>query len=181
MSTTVHAGVDHLEAGLAMLTGAPTDDGTVAMVVARPAVDERVVLDVGEFTTADGLVGDRWRAPDSGSLDAQLTLISRRWLDVLTFGDRDRWPLAGDQVVVDLDLSQDNLQTGDRLRLGTAVVEVTAKPHTGCKKFVERFGVEAQRLGASVHGRRLRLRGIYVKVVEPGTASPGDAVTKVTT
>lgn len=181
MTSTVHADVTHLEAGIGHLAEAPTDEGTVGMLVVRPHVDEREVLDVGEFTTEGGLVGDRWQPPESGNLDAQVTMISQRWLDVLTFDDRERWPLAGDQVVVDLDLSHDNLQTGDRLRLGTALVEVTPKPHTGCKKLVARFGVEAQRLGASDRGRHLRLRGIYVRVVEPGTASPGDAITRVAT
>lgn len=178
---TTHVSADELRDGIARLDDAPADRGTVAMVVARPAVDEREVLPTGSLTVGEGLVGDGWRRRGTPDPDAQLTLIGSRWLDVITAGDRDRWPLAGDQVVVDLDLSHDNLRPGDRLRLGSALVEVTPKPHTGCRKFVARFGVEAQRIGSSEMGRNLRLRGIYVRVVEDGTVAPGDEIAKVPT
>ena len=46
---------------------------------------------------------------------------------------------AGDQLFIDFDLSEANLPAGTRLALGS-VIEVTAQPHTGCAKFVERFG-----------------------------------------
>ncbi len=118
------------------------------MIVSRPYVDARHVLDVGTFTRSDGLVGDNWptrgssgSADGSALLDAHLTLINRRFLDLISDGDRSRWPLAGDQVVVDLEIGHDNLATGDRLTLGTAIVEVTAKPHTGCIKFVRRHAL----------------------------------------
>lgn len=179
-----HRPADELVAVLDDVAGSPRTDGTVDMVVARPHDGHRDVLDRGTFTVADGLVGDNWRTrgssrtPDgSADPDAQLTLVNRRWLDHVSGGDQRYWPLAGDQVVVDLDLSTSNLAPGDRLRLGSAVVEVTPKPHTGCKKFVVRYGVEAQRMVASEVGRDLRLRGIYVRVVTGGDASPGDAVT----
>ncbi len=150
------------------------------MVVARPAENERQTLESGTFTVAGGLDGDDWHVRGSVDPDAQVTLINQAWVDHISGGDRSRWPWAGDQVVVDLDLSTDNLTPGDRLQLGSAVVEVTPKPHTGCKKFVARFGVEAQRLGATDLGKALRLRGIYVKVIEDGEAGPGDTITKLT-
>lgn len=177
---TVHLTAEQLETGLAGVRSSPSDGGTVAMIVARPAEDERETLASGTFTIAGGLEGDDWHHRGSVNPDAQLTLINRAWLDHISAGDRSRWPLAGDQVVVDLDLSTDNLVAGDRLRLGTALVEVTPKPHTGCKKFVTRYGVEAQRLGATDIGKTLRLRGIYVKVIEDGEAAPGDTIAKVT-
>jgi hypothetical protein len=187
VTTSLHVPADRLRAGLAHVADAPTDGGTVAMVVARPAPDEREVLPRGTFTPHDGLVGDDWRARGSSSTsdgsadpDAQVTLISQRWLDLVCDGDRARWPLAGDQVVVDMDLGTATLAPGDRLRLGTALVEVTAKPHTGCAKFVARYGVEAQRIVASDEGRAMRLRGIHVRVLEAGEAGPGDALSILT-
>jgi MOSC domain-containing protein YiiM len=93
--------------------------------------------------------------------------------------DRDRWPLAGDQLYVDLDISRDNLPPGTRLAIGSAVVEVTAEPHTGCKKFRARFGMEALELFNSPQGRALNLRGINTRVVEPGVVRTGDSVRKL--
>lgn len=179
-----HRPANELLAGLGDVAASPSSIGTVAMVVARPNNGQRAVLARGTFTVADGLLGDNWRTrgssrtPDgSAELDAQLTLINRHFLDHVSGGDSRFWPLAGDQVVVDLDMSTSNLVPGDRLQLGSAVVEVTPKPHNGCKKFVVRYGVEAQRMVASEVGRDMRLRGIYVKVVTDGVAGPGDLVT----
>ena len=92
---------------------------------------------------------------------------------------RERWPLAGDQLFIDLDLSEDNLPPGTRLELGTAVIEVTAIPHTGCKKFVERFGLDAVKFVNSGINN-LKLRGVNAKVVRPGLVSAGDKVRKQT-
>ena len=97
----------------------------------------------------------------------------------LVAGDRERWPLAGDQLYVDLDLSDENLPPGTRLALGSAVLEVTDEPHTGCKKFTARFGLDAMVFVNSPVGRALNLRGINARVVESGTVRVGDAVTKL--
>jgi MOSC domain-containing protein YiiM len=97
----------------------------------------------------------------------------------LATGERDRWPLAGDQLYVDLDLSGENLPPGTRLALGTAVIEVTAEPHTGCKKFRARFGTETLELFNSPEGRALNLRGINTRVVESGVVRVGDVVRKL--
>ena len=90
--------------------------------------------------------------------------------------DPSRWPLAGDQVYVDLDLSIENLPPGTRLAIGDAVAVVSEKPHTGCAKFTERFGSEATRWVNSPTGRELRLRGMCLRVVEKGIVRTGDAV-----
>ena len=176
---------ERLEAALAAVRAAPTDGGTVELIVRRPAVDEREVLAVGELTSAAGLVGDTWsvrgsrRTPDGEPLlDAQLNVMSSRAAALLA-GDRDRWPLAGDQLYLDLDLSAANLPPGTRLALGTAVIEVTAEPHTGCAKFARRFGAEAQRLVSAPVGRQLNLRGICARVVEDGSVRTGDLVRRV--
>ena len=89
--------------------------------------------------------------------------------------DRSRWHLAGDQLYVDLDLSEANLPPGTRLSIGSAVIEVTAEPHTGCSKFVERFGLDAMKFVNSRERKDLHLRGINARVVRPGVLRVGDS------
>ena len=86
--------------------------------------------------------------------------------------------LAGDQLYVDLDLSVDNLPAGTLLAVGEAVLRVSEAPHTGCAKFIERFGTEAMRFVNSRTGRRLRLRGMNTRIVIPGTVRLGDLAVK---
>ena len=168
----------------AHLRAAPRDEGTVELIARRPAVDEREVVAEAALDVEEGLVGDNWRARGrSGGRrppnpDAQITVMSSRAI-ALAAGERDRWPLAGDQLYVDLDLSGENLPPGTRLAVGTAVIEVTAEPHTGCKKFRARFGTETLELFNSPDGRALNLRGINTRVVEPGTVRVGDVVRKL--
>lgn len=178
-----HRGADELAAGLDAIRGAPARAGTVEMIVRRPAEDEREILEEGQLTVEDGLVGDHWRArgsrstPDgSADPDRQLTVMGSRAVDLLVGGDRDAWPLAGDQLYVDLDLGIANLPAGTRLALGDAVIEVTEPAHTGCAKFSARFGSEALRFVNSPDGRALRLRGLNARVVQPGTVRRGDAI-----
>jgi MOSC domain-containing protein YiiM len=171
------------EAGLEGVRAAPRDEGTVELIVRRPAVDEREVVDEAQLDLDEGLVGDHWRARGrSGGRrpanpDAQVTVMSSRAI-ALAAGDRDRWPLAGDQLYLDLDLSGDNLPPGTRLEIGSAVIEVTAEPHTGCKKFAARFGLETLEIFNSPEGRALNLRGINTRVVKRGIVRVGDAVRK---
>jgi hypothetical protein len=181
-----HRSDQELAAGLATIRQSPADAGTVEMIVRRPAQDEREVLEEGRLTTDDGLVGDHWRArgsrstPDgSANPECQLTLMNARLVDLLAGGDRQAWPLAGDQLYVDLDLSVENLPAGTRLAIGTAMIEVTEPPHTGCAKFSARFGSEAMRFVNSPAGRALRLRGLNARVVEPGEVRRGDAVRRL--
>ena len=142
------------------------------------------MLEDGELSLRDGLVGDNWRSRSSARTsdgtphpDMQLNVMNARMVALLA-GTKSRWPLAGDQLFVDLDLSADNLPPGTRLSIGTAVIELTAQPHTGCGKFVERFGVDAMKLVNSALGRRLQLRGVNAKVMQPGRIRVGDIVKK---
>jgi hypothetical protein len=180
-----HLTTAELDAGLDEIRRSPADDGIVELVVARPDVGERALLEQGRLDLTVGLVGDNWlvrgnrhRADGSADPEAQLNVINAR-VSRLVAVDPARRPLAGDQLHVDLDLSVANLPPGTRLALGTAVIEVTPPPHTGCAKFVERFGREAMRFVNSPVGRGLRLRGLNARVVEPGTVSPGDTIRKV--
>ena len=163
----------------------PKDNGVLEMVLRRPAEDEREVLDEAELSLEEGVVGDNWnqrpssRTDDGGPHpDMQLNVMNARAV-ALVAGDRDRWSLAGDQLYVDLDISEANVPPGTQLAIGTAVIEVTDQPHTGCAKFTQRFGLEAHRFVNSRDRADLHLRGINAKVVTPGTIRPGDAVTKV--
>jgi len=181
-----HRTADELAAGMAGIRRAPAAVGTVEMIVRRPAPDEREELAEGLLTPADGLVGDDWlargsrAAPDrSADPERQLTLMGARVVDLLAGGDRAAWPLAGDQLYVDLDLSVANLPAGTRLAVGAAVIEVTEPPHTGCAKFSARFGSEALRFVNSPEGRSLRLRGLNARVTEPGVVRAGDAVRRI--
>lgn len=180
-----HRRVEELEAGLASIRESPRDEGPVALIVRRPGVGARETLDEAEIDAADGLVGDNWRVrgssmtPDrSAHPDMQLTLMNARAIDLIA-GDRERWALAGDQLFVDLDLGVDNMPAGTRLALGSAVLEITELPHTGCKKFATRFGVDAVKFVNSPEGRRLRLRGVNARVVESGTVRVGDLARKL--
>lgn len=180
-----HLSAAELEAGLDHIRGAPQDAGLLEMIVCRPGVEKRRVIDEGRLEVENGLVGDNWRVrgssrtPDgSAHRDMQINIMSSRAVDLVA-GNRDRWPLAGDQLFVDLDLSGENLPPGTRLAIGTAVLEITPPPHTGCKKFVARFGLEAMKFVNSTVGRQLNLRGVNAKVVRSGTVRTGDGVNKI--
>jgi len=167
---------------LPWLRGCPRDVGTVELIVRRPAVEEREVLYEAELDPAEGLVGDCWRtrgskATEDGSAhpDMQLTLMNARLISLIA-GTRDRWPLAGDQLYVDFDLSNEHLPPGTRLELGSAVIEITDQPHTGCGKFIKRFGADALKFVNTPVGRDLNLRGIYARVIEGGTLRAGDEI-----
>ena len=179
-----HLTREELDAGLDSIRSAPRDAGVVEMIVRRPAIGEREVLETGEVDLIEGFVGDTWRSrrnphtPDGlPHPETQVTIMSARAIALIAT-DTSRWPLAGDQLFVDLNLGLDNLPAGTRLEIGTALFEVSAEPHTGCGKFVQRFGVDAMKFVNSPLGRSLCLRGINVKVVRNGTIHVGDTVRK---
>jgi hypothetical protein len=173
------------EAELDTIREAPAGSGTVELLVRRPAVDEREVVDEVELDLVEGLVGDNWltrgsRAMADGSANpkAQLTVMNAR-LAAVVAGPREEWAAAGDQLYVDFDLSKENVPPGTRLAVGSAVIEVTDEPHTGCAKFSARYGSAALRFINSPAGRELNLRGINARVVEPGRVRNGDAISKL--
>ena len=185
MDTERYLSTNELEAGMEHICQSPKDDGVLKMIVRRPQDDERESVDEAELTLVDGLVGDNWKvrgskhtADGSANIEAQITVMNAR-ITALVAQDEQRWPLAGDQLYIDLDLSDDNLPAGTRLAIGSAVIEVSAAPHTGCKKFSARFGVEAMKFVNSAEGKQLHLRGINTKVVQAGVIHGGDSVKKV--
>jgi len=186
-TTSGEARTRELEAGIAEIRRSPGDRGCLDLIVRRPAIGDRDLLVTGELDPVVGLVGDTWSSrPSSRTVDGgphpdmQLTLMNSRAIRLIA-GEAVRWPLAGDQLYVDLDLGIDNLPPGTRLRIGSAEIEVTDQPHTGCAKFTERFGIEALRFVNSDGGKAMRLRGLNARVVRAGTVSVGDVVEKVGT
>src|SRR5882724_3701620 len=177
--------MSELEARLDEVIRSPKDKGVLEMIVRRPAVGAREILEEGQLDLVDGLVGDTWRrrtsrrtADGTPHPDMQLNLINSR-LVALVAQERSRWHLAGDQLYVDLDLSEANLPPGTRLAIGSAVIEVTAEPHTGCSKFVERFGFDAMKFVNAPEREHLHLRGINARVVRPGVLRVGDTISKL--
>lgn len=182
---TAHLTTEALEAGLDVIRQSPRDHGRLEMIVRRPAEGERDVLDEGVLDVTVGLVGDTWALRPSSRTsdgsphpDMQLNLMNVRVVALLA-QQRERWALAGDQLFVDLDLSTENIPAGTRLAIGGATIEVTNQPHTGCGKFVERFGVPAMKFVNSPLGRQLCLRGINARVVQGGTIRAGDRIVRL--
>jgi hypothetical protein len=184
-STVKHLTMQELEAALDHLRDAPKDDGIVQLIVCRPDVDQREVLDEAELDPVKGLIGDNWvTRPSSSTLDGspnaemQVNIMNAR-VTALVAQAKERWSLAGDQLYIDMDLSKENLPAGSRLQIGSAVLEVSQLPHTGCSKFVSRFGVEAMKFVNSKVGKQLCLRGINAKVVQAGTIKTGQTAKKL--
>ncbi|MEA1903752.1 MAG: MOSC domain-containing protein [Actinomycetota bacterium] len=177
--------IAELEPLLDHILSAPKDSGTIELLVRRPAESVREKIESAELDTEVGVVGDNWldRAREAAgdgvvSKHAQLTLMNSRSADAVAV-DRGRWPLCGDQIYVDMDLSMENLPAGSRIKVGTATVEISEVPHTGCPKFSSRFGAEALRFVNVGDGRANRLRGVNAFIVESGTVSLGDVVKKL--
>ena len=186
MTVTIrHLTTSELEAGLEEIGRSPENGGVLEMIVRRPQIGEREILDEGALDPAEGLVGDSWKLRSSKRTadgtphpDMQLNLMNSRVVALLS-QDKSRWHLAGDQLFVDFDLSERNVPAGTRLAIGSAVIEVTAEPHTGCSKFVERFGLDAMKFVNSSERQRLNLRGVNARVVRPGVVRVGDTVSKL--
>jgi hypothetical protein len=186
VTATTHSTRAALDAQLDVIRRSPSDDGVLDLIVRRPAVGEREVLDVATIDDIDGLIGDTWKergsrhtadgSPDPGR---KITLMNARAALVVA-GSPERRALAGDQLYVDLDLSQANLPAGSRLEVGSVVLEISPEPHNGCAKFSRQFGIDATRFVNSPLGKQLRLRGVNAAVVVGGEVRVGARVRKMT-
>ncbi len=179
-----HLTAEEIEQVMPLVLASPNDEGRVEMIVRRPKTNKREVVESGVLDILQGLVGDNWLTRGSSRTDnglghpqMQLNVMNYRFA-VLIAGSRERVPLAGDQIFVDLDLSAANLPSGSRLAIGDAVIEITAVPHLGCKKFVERFGLEAMKYANSEFGRKHNLRGVNAKIIQSGQIKNDDRITR---
>ena len=181
MTTTTHLDTIAIDAAFDASGPAPRTVGTVDLIVRRPDVDRREVIETATLQVGAGLEGDNYvergndKTPDGAAHpEAQLNIMSSRAIEAIAGTDRECWAPAGDQFFVDLDLSVDHLPVGTQLRIGTATIEVAAKPHNGCAKFAARYGIDAARwVNQSKEQRR---RGLCAMVVEPGAVSVGDEI-----
>ena len=185
MTPQTHVTPQELEAGLGHIRQSPADNGSLRMIVQRPGVDQRTLVSEGTLDVDAGLVGDSWltrgspRTPDGGpNPAAQVTIINARLIALLARTE-DRWPLAGDQLVIDIDLSEHNLPPGSQLAIGSAVLEISEEPHTGCAKFAQRFGNDALRFISTPTGQAMRLRGVNTRVIQSGSIQVGDLATRL--
>lgn len=180
-----HLTMEELQTGLDEIRRSPKDEGLLHMIVRRPQIGQREVLEEGALDLAEGLIGDNWSTRGSAQThdgsphrEMQLNVMNSRVI-ALVAREKSRWSLAGDQLFIDLDLSAANLPPGTRLVIGSAMIEVTAPPHTGCRKFVSRFGPDVTKFVNSPAGRELRLRGVNARVVREGAIRVGDIVKKL--
>ncbi len=174
-----------LEAGLPEILQSPKDNGLVEAITVRPVSEERRVVQSTRMTLSGGVEGDHWangcwKSTEDGKPhpDVQICIMNSRCINHIA-GSRENWAPAGDNLFVDMDISPDNMPPGTRVSLGSVILEITDTPHNGCAKFVERYGREATVFVNTGEGKRLRLRGIYGRVVQDGAVSVGDVITKI--
>ena len=182
---TRHLTRTELQAGLPHILNSPQDDGLLEAIVVRPERGQRRDVESCEISLEGGTHGDHWAkgcwmSTEDGQPhpDVQICIMNSRCIALIA-QERDRWPLAGDNLFVDLDLRPESLPPGQRLQIGTAIIEITDVMHTGCASFVERYGRPAVVFVNAAKGRALRLRGVYGRVVRDGRVTAGDRIVKV--
>jgi hypothetical protein len=177
--------LSEIEPRLDWVLASPGDTGTVSSLVVRPAVNQRETPNKVMFSPQMGVTGDNWltscwkKLPNGKSdPEVQVAIMNARMIEVIT-RDKSLWPLAGDQLFVDFDLSISNLAVGDHFRVGAAVLQISAEPHQGCGKFKQRFGAEALEFVNSTLGDKHRLRGVYARIMSAGEVRVDDTISKL--
>lgn len=168
-----------------VLEASPKDDGSVDLIVARPTNNKRITLTEADITIEQGLVGDRWGKRKSKksnyALKTQITLMNSKIIEMIA-GDKENWIKAGDQLFVNLDLSERNLPVGQKIGFGSncdVILEISDTSHTGCSKFSKRYGKDALEFISAPERKDLRLRGIYAKVLKSGKVKLNDIIRKI--
>ncbi len=181
----MHPTLEQLELSLETIAASPSKQGTVELIISRPETGKRVVHTIGNFSKTGGLEGDNWAndcwktLPDGKSDPiVQIAITNTRLLAAIC-PDKSRWPLAGDQIYTELNLSKTNLPVGTRLSAGTVILEITQEPHLGCSQYAEHFGKDSLKFTLTPRGRELNLRGIYAKVIKSGSINTGDRISKI--
>jgi MOSC domain-containing protein YiiM len=169
-----HLPIDALETRYAALAAPPTDRGRVRLLVRRRADGERELPDAVRLTVEDGLDGDGWSRRPPRDPNAQITAMRHDVAELIANGQAAS--TFGDNVLVELDLSAENLPAGTRIEIGECLVEVTPEPHNGCAKFAARFGGAALRFINLKPLRSSRLRGIHWRVLRSGAVAVGDEI-----
>jgi len=180
-----HLSLDELNAGLAEILASPKDAGVLRAIVFRPAEGERRDVESCDISLALGVHGDHWakgcwKSTEDGRPhpDVQICIMNSRCIQLIA-EERSNWPPAGDNLFIDMDLTPENMPPGTRLGIGSAVLEITATAHNGCNSFIQRYGRDACVFVNTGEGKRLRLRGIYGRVVQDGLVKVSDRVTKL--
>ena len=181
-----HRTTAEIEQRLDDVLASPQREGILEAIFVRPRKNERHALTAVAVTPDGGIEGDRWaydhwQRLDDGRPDpnSQVTLMNVRMLKIVAV-DKEAMCLAGDNLIVDLDLSEENLPVGSHLEIGDHVVlEITAESHTGCGAFARRYGLQAREFVNSPRWKPLHLRGRYGRVIHGGTIQVGDTVRKI--
>ncbi len=174
-----HLSTDQIEDQMNRAEQSPQDQGVLEYIVLRLPDEQRDTPQEAEVSPDGGIQGDRWARPNSPNPGAQISVMNSRFLRIIA-GDDTRMPLAGDNLLVDLDLSEENLPTGTQLQIGTATFEVTDVPHTGCQKFQRRYGKDALEFVNGETYKAQRLRGLFIRTIQAGKIQTGDAIRKLT-
>jgi MOSC domain-containing protein YiiM len=180
-----HRSFATLETGLENIKKSPSDNGMLYMIVVRPFKLERAVPWFCKLSPELGVEGDHWaqgcwKSLPDGRPDptVQVTIMNSRCLELLA-PTKEQWALAGDNLIVDFDLSTENLKPGQKISIGSAMLQISDVPHNGCIKFRDRFGADALRFISTKEGKELRLRGIYAQIIKAGEIRVGDRMKKV--
>ncbi len=174
-----HLSTAELERGLPEVLSSPQEAGQLVAIVVRPAANQRRVVASAQVSPAGGIDGDRWAVESPADPSGQVSLMNARFLRQIA-GHDEAVPLAGDNLIVDLDLSEENLPPGSRLAIGPdVVVLVNGEPHTGCEKFQARYGADARAFMNNARGTQLHLRGRYGRIITGGSINVGDTVRKL--
>jgi MOSC domain-containing protein YiiM len=143
--------------------------GTLDIIVIRHPDGRRVLPVEAHLSVEEGLIGDRWVSGKAKPGD-QVSMMN---LDVAGAIANGQHPaLFGDNLFTRLDLSESQLPPGTRLRVGEAMLEISARPHMPCDRFRARFGAASFERTA----KQPRLRGVYLTVIEGGSIALGDPI-----